>query len=179
MTKSTPSNRPLRRQTKLVRGGLARSHFKETAEAIYMTSGFVYDSAAEADARFAGTEPGFVYGRYGNPTVRMFEERLAGLEGAEDCLAAKQVFVIHAAFCTRGIRMASRRGFSSASHRATLTLVKRLARLGKLEVHSGSPWLRCCFRLSPCGALPCRTASSSRQWHSIRRRPMAARPTGT
>jgi len=75
--------------TQLVRGGLARSPNKETAEAIYMTSGFVYDDAAEADARFAGTSPGFLYGRYGNPTVRMFEERMMALEGdgAEECLA--------------------------------------------------------------------------------------------
>jgi O-succinylhomoserine sulfhydrylase len=77
----------LRRQTRLIRSGLARSPHKETAEAIYMTSGFVYDSAAEADARFAGTAPGYLYGRYANPTQRMFEERLAALEEAEDCVA--------------------------------------------------------------------------------------------
>jgi O-succinylhomoserine sulfhydrylase len=72
--------------TQLVRGGLTRSQHKETAEAIFMTSGFVYDSAEEADSRFAGTSPGYLYGRYANPTVRMFEERLAALEGAEECL---------------------------------------------------------------------------------------------
>jgi O-succinylhomoserine sulfhydrylase len=72
--------------TRLVRGGLKRSANMETAEALYLTSGFTYDSAAEADARFAGTLPGFVYGRYGNPTVRMFEERMMALEGAEECL---------------------------------------------------------------------------------------------
>jgi O-succinylhomoserine sulfhydrylase len=76
-----------RRQTKLIRAGLNRSAHKETAEAIYMTSGFVYDSAEEADARFAGTAPGYLYGRYANPTQRMFEERLAALEEAEDCVA--------------------------------------------------------------------------------------------
>lgn len=72
--------------TRLVRGGTRRSPHQETSEAIYLTSGFVYDSAGQADARFAGTEPGFVYGRYGNPTIRMLEERLMGLEGAEECL---------------------------------------------------------------------------------------------
>lgn len=82
MTKRNPP----RRQTQLVRAGLSRSPFKETAEAIYLTSGYVYDSAEEADARFAGTSPGYLYGRYANPTVRMFEERLAALEGAEDCI---------------------------------------------------------------------------------------------
>jgi len=73
--------------TRLVRGGLDRSANKETAEALYLTSGFVYDSAAEADARFAGTSPGYIYGRYANPTVAMFERRLADLEGAELCFA--------------------------------------------------------------------------------------------
>jgi len=72
-------------ETLLVRGGLDRSPFGETAEAVYLTSGFVYDSAEAAEARFKGEEPGFIYSRYGNPTVRMFEERLAQLEGAEAC----------------------------------------------------------------------------------------------
>jgi O-succinylhomoserine sulfhydrylase len=78
--------RDLRPATKLVRAGLTRSQHKETNEAIFMTSGFVYDSAEQADARFAGTIPGYIYGRYANPTVRMFEERLMALEGAEECL---------------------------------------------------------------------------------------------
>ncbi|MBL8548748.1 MAG: O-succinylhomoserine sulfhydrylase [Hyphomonadaceae bacterium] len=92
MTKSgkprNPRN-PRRLSTQLVRGGLSRSQHKETAEAIFLTSGFVYDSAAEADSRFAGTSPGYLYGRYANPTVRVFEERLIALEGpgAEECLA--------------------------------------------------------------------------------------------
>jgi O-succinylhomoserine sulfhydrylase len=72
--------------TQLVRGGINRSPHKETSEAIWMTSGFVYDSAEEADARFAGTSPGFLYGRYANPTVRILEEKLMLLEGAEECL---------------------------------------------------------------------------------------------
>ncbi len=80
---------PYRLATRLVREGLKRSANQETAEALYLTSGFVYDSAASADARFAGSEPGYVYGRYGNPTIRVFEERLMALEGpgAEECLA--------------------------------------------------------------------------------------------
>ncbi|MET0182115.1 MAG: PLP-dependent transferase, partial [Caulobacterales bacterium] len=68
--------------TRLIRGGLNRTPHKETSEAIFPTSGFVYDSAAEADARFAGASPGYLYGRYGNPTARVFEERLMALEGA-------------------------------------------------------------------------------------------------
>lgn len=75
------------RQTRLVRGGTARSQFGETSEALFLNSGFVYDSAEAAEARFKGEEPGFVYSRYGNPTVATFEERLALLEGAESCRA--------------------------------------------------------------------------------------------
>jgi O-succinylhomoserine sulfhydrylase len=74
--------------TKLIRGGIHRSNYGETAEALYLTQGFVYETAEQADARFAGNEPGFVYSRYANPTNRMFEERMALLEGAETCRTA-------------------------------------------------------------------------------------------
>jgi len=73
--------------TRLVRGGLTRSPHGETAEALYLTQSYVYDTAEAADARFAGTDPGFIYTRYGNPTVQMFEDRLALLEGAQACRA--------------------------------------------------------------------------------------------
>ena len=76
-----------RRSTNLVRGGLMRSQFGETSEALFLCSGFVYDNAAEAEARFKGEAEGYVYSRYGNPTVAMFEERMALLEGAEACFA--------------------------------------------------------------------------------------------
>jgi len=80
--------RPARgRATELVRGGLARSEFGETSEALFLNSGFVYASAEEAEARFKGDADGYVYSRYGNPTVAMFEERLALLEGAEAAFA--------------------------------------------------------------------------------------------
>jgi O-succinylhomoserine sulfhydrylase len=71
----------LKTGTVLVRGGTTRSAHKETSEALYLTSGFVYDSAEEAEARFAGTLPGYLYGRYANPTNTMLEQRLALLEG--------------------------------------------------------------------------------------------------
>ncbi len=74
--------------TKLVRGGLERSPHGETSEALFLTSGYVYDAPETAENRFAGTaneEGGYVYGRYGNPTVTMFEERVALLDGAEAC----------------------------------------------------------------------------------------------
>jgi O-succinylhomoserine sulfhydrylase len=86
--------------TRLVRGGLARSPFGETAEALYLTQGFVYDSAESADARFSGAEAGFVYARYGSPTVKMFEDRLALLEGAEACKGtASGMAAVHLALC--------------------------------------------------------------------------------
>jgi O-succinylhomoserine sulfhydrylase len=72
-----------REATKLVHGGTLRSQFGETSEALFLTQGFVYDTAEAAEARFKGEEPGFVYSRYSNPTIAMFEERMCLLEGAE------------------------------------------------------------------------------------------------
>jgi O-succinylhomoserine sulfhydrylase len=69
-------------KTRLVRGGLKRSEHGETSEALYLTSGFAYDSAESAEARFKSEEPGYMYSRFGNPTVAMFEERMALIEGA-------------------------------------------------------------------------------------------------
>src|ERR1700748_928448 len=71
-----------RARTLAVRGGQARSPFQETAEALFLTSGYAYETADEAEARFKGTEPGYQYTRFGNPTVTMFEQRMAALEGA-------------------------------------------------------------------------------------------------
>jgi O-succinylhomoserine sulfhydrylase len=76
-----------RTQTKLVRGGLDRSEHRETAEAMFMTSGFVYDRAEDAEAAFKGETDRFIYTRYGNPTVAAFQDRLCLLEGADFCTA--------------------------------------------------------------------------------------------
>ena len=73
--------------TQLVRGGTERSHHGETSEALFLTSGYVYDTAAQGNARTADEEDGYVYGRFGNPTVTMFEDRLALIEGADACQA--------------------------------------------------------------------------------------------
>lgn len=70
--------------TKLVHGGTLRSNFGETSEALFLTSGFVYETAESAEARFKGDEEGFVYSRFLNPTIKMFEERMKLLEGAAD-----------------------------------------------------------------------------------------------
>ena len=76
-----------RRQTLAVRGGQMRSNFQETSEALYLTSGYVYDNPEQAEARFKGQDNGFQYSRFGNPTVAMFEDRMALLEGAEKAMA--------------------------------------------------------------------------------------------
>lgn len=75
-------------RTKLVHGGTRRSQYNEVSEAIFLTQGFVYDSAEQAEARFVENGPDeFIYARYGNPTVAMFEDRIAALEGAEAAFA--------------------------------------------------------------------------------------------
>jgi O-succinylhomoserine sulfhydrylase len=70
-------------ETRLVHGGTLRSQFGETSEALFLTQGFVYASAEQCEARFKGEEPGFIYSRFSNPTVAMFERRMIELEGAE------------------------------------------------------------------------------------------------
>ena len=80
MPASTKSYRP---ETRLVQAGTLRSQFGETSEALFLTQGYVYPSAEECEARFSGKIPGYVYSRYSNPTMSMFEQRMAALEGAE------------------------------------------------------------------------------------------------
>jgi O-succinylhomoserine sulfhydrylase len=72
-----------RSATRLVHGGTLRSEFGETSEALFLTQGHVYETAEQAEARFKNTDPGFIYARFSNPTVQMFEDRMALLEGAE------------------------------------------------------------------------------------------------
>lgn len=96
MTKSRQSEK-WRQATALVHGGTTRSQFGETSEALYLTQGFVYDSAESAEARFKGDEDGFIYSRYANPTVEMLEQRLCQLEGAEAARAtASGMAAVHA-----------------------------------------------------------------------------------
>ena len=95
MTQDPKDWRP---QTRMVRGGMARSPYGEISEALYLTQSFAYDSAAAADRRFSGEDPGFIYQRFGNPTTQMFEDRLALLEGAEVCRAtASGMSAVHVA----------------------------------------------------------------------------------
>ena len=116
-----PPPKSWRPRTISTRGGLLRSQFQETAEAIFMTSGYVYGSAEEAEAAFAADGLRFVYSRYANPTVSMFEERLRLIEGAEACRATASgmaaVFASLASFVKAGDRVvASRALFGSCLH---------------------------------------------------------------
>ncbi len=90
--------------TRAVRAGTLRSNFNEHSEALFLTSSFVFDSAAQAAARFSGEDEGFVYSRFANPTVRMFEQRLAALEGGEDCLATSSGMAAILATCLATLR---------------------------------------------------------------------------
>jgi O-succinylhomoserine sulfhydrylase len=83
MSAATSTNRSWRSETRLVHAGTLRSAFGETSEALFLTQSFVYESAASAEKRFKNEEPGYQYSRYANPTVSMFEERMAAFEGAE------------------------------------------------------------------------------------------------
>jgi O-succinylhomoserine sulfhydrylase len=116
-----PRQAPVRhRQTAVVRAGLERSGFAETSEALYLTSGYVYETAAEAEAAFAGEVDRYIYSRYGNPTVSVFEERLRMLEGAEACWATASgmaaVFASLASHLVTGDRVVASRALFGSCH---------------------------------------------------------------
>lgn len=116
----TGSRNGWRPATYLVRGGTERSGFDETCEALFLTSGFVYNSAAEAEETFLGTRKRFQYSRFGNPTVGMFEQRLAGIEGAEYCRSTatgmSAVFAALACFLRAGDRIVASRALFGSCH---------------------------------------------------------------
>ncbi|MFD7021337.1 O-succinylhomoserine sulfhydrylase [Promicromonospora sukumoe] len=109
----------VRPATLAVRGGHQRSEFQETSEALFLTQGYVYDNAAEAEAAFKGDVDRFVYSRYGNPTVHTFEERLRQLEGADACYATatgmSAVFTSLAALVESGSRIVAARALFGSS----------------------------------------------------------------
>jgi O-succinylhomoserine sulfhydrylase len=132
MAKTPPpagADRPLRPATQLVRGGQMRSGFDETSEALFLTSGFVYDSAEQAEATFLGTEQHYQYSRFGNPTVAMLEDRLAMLEGAEACrMAATGMAAVHASMLAHlkaGDRVVASRALFGSCHWIVSTLLPR------------------------------------------------------
>jgi O-succinylhomoserine sulfhydrylase len=117
-------------ETRAVRAGTARSEFNEHSEALFLTSSFVFESAAQAAARFSGAEPGFVYSRFSNPTVQMFEQRLASLEGAEDCLATASGMAAILAVCLAVLRTGDHVICSANVFGATVQLFTNLERFG-------------------------------------------------
>ncbi len=109
-----------RTQTRAVRGGQIRSNFDETSEALFLTSGYAYSSAEEAEATFKGEASHYQYSRFGNPTVTMFEDRLAALEGAEACRATSTgmsaVFFALLALLKSGDRIVAARQLFGSCH---------------------------------------------------------------
>ena len=109
-----------RPQTRLVRSGTARSPFDETSEGIFLTSGYVYGSAEEAESAFKGDTSRYIYSRYGNPTVTMFQDRLAALEGAKHCVAtASGMAAVYAALASQigaGDRVVASRALFGSCH---------------------------------------------------------------
>jgi len=126
MTTHDPRHRTA---TLLVQGGLERSHHGETAEALYLTSGFVYDSAEQAEATFANQVVHYQYSRFGNPTVAMLERRIALIEGAEACRAtATGMAAVHAALLSHlkaGDRVVASRALFGSCHWIVSTLLPR------------------------------------------------------
>ncbi|MEO6562282.1 MAG: O-succinylhomoserine sulfhydrylase [Nitrosospira sp.] len=120
-------------ETLALHTGIHRSQFNEHSEALYLTSSFVFDSAAQAAARFSGAEPGNIYSRFTNPTVTAFEERLAALEGAETCVAtASGMSAILA--CVMGLLSAGDHIIASRSlFGATVNLFNNILKRFKIE----------------------------------------------
>ena len=113
-------------QTHLIHSGQDRSHFDETAEALYLTSGYVYETASEAEAAFNDEIDRFIYSRYGNPTVKALQDKMAILEGAEACLATgtgmAAIFATMACQLHAGDRVVASRALFGACH-AILTKI--------------------------------------------------------
>jgi len=113
--------------TTLIHGGSLRSQWGETSEAMFLTSGFVYDTAEQAEATFAGTENHYQYSRFANPTLTMLETRLAMLEGAEACrLTATGMAAVHAAMLCQlraGDRVVASRALFGSCHWIVTTLL--------------------------------------------------------
>jgi O-succinylhomoserine sulfhydrylase len=117
--------------TRAVRAGTLRTGFGEHSEALFLTSSFTFESAAQAAARFAGSDDGFVYSRFTNPTVRMFEQRLASLEGGEDALATGSGMAAIAAACMAALKSGDHVACGASVFGATTQLFgSLLARFG-------------------------------------------------
>src|ERR1700712_5364964 len=118
-----------RTATRLVHGGVQRTQHGETAEALFLTSGYVYDDSEQAEATFAGTIDHYQYSRFANPTLTMLEQRLALIEGAEDCrTTATGMAAVNAALLSHlkaGDRMVASRALFGSCHWIVSTLLPR------------------------------------------------------
>ena len=120
-------------ETLALHTGIHRSQFNEHSEALYLTSSFVFENAAQAAARFSGAEPGNIYSRFTNPTVTAFEERLAALEGAEACVATSSGMSAILA-CTMGLLSAGDHIIASRSlFGATVNLFSNVLKRFNIE----------------------------------------------
>lgn len=112
-----------------VRAGSEHSQFGENSEAIFLTSSFVYESAAQAAARFSGQEPGNIYSRFTNPTVTMFQNKLAALEGAEFCVATSSgmsaILACVMGLCSAGDHVVASRSIFGTSVQLFSNILKR------------------------------------------------------
>jgi O-succinylhomoserine sulfhydrylase len=126
MHDKTSTYRP---ETLAVRAGQVRSQFNEHGEALYLTSSFVFDNAAQAAARFAGEEEGNVYSRFTNPTVTVFQERLAALEGAEACVATASgmsaILSLVMGLCSAGDHIVASTGLFGATQQLFRNIMSR------------------------------------------------------
>lgn len=131
MARDLRDGRSWRQATRLVRGGTSRSPFDETSEALFLTSGYVYASAEEAEAAFKGDKERFVYSRFANPTVTMFESRLAAVEGAAHCRATASgmaaVFGALACQLSAGNRVVASRALFGSCHYIVAEILPKFA----------------------------------------------------
>ena len=132
-------------ETQLIRGGTLRSNFGETSEAIFMNSGFCYNNAETAETRFNGEDPGYVYSRYLNPTLKMLEDRLSLIEGAEKCcvLASGMAAVFASIMCqikAGDHLIASKVLFGSCNHIITKILPNYGVEISLIDGTSEEEW---------------------------------------
>ncbi|MDA7705039.1 O-succinylhomoserine sulfhydrylase [Rickettsiales bacterium] len=132
-------------ETQLIRGGTLRSNFGETSEAIFMNSGFCYNNAETAETRFNGEDPGYVYSRYLNPTLKMLEDRLALIEGAQKCcvLASGMAAVFASIMCQIKAGdhfIASKVLFGSCNHIITKILPNYGVEISLIDGTSKEEW---------------------------------------
>jgi O-succinylhomoserine sulfhydrylase len=123
------NNDPWKFDTQAIRAGSLRSEFGENSEAIFLTSSYVFDSSAQAAARFAGTEPGNIYSRFTNPTVTMFQDRLAAMEGSEACVATSSgmsaILAIIMGLCSSGEHIVASRSIFGTTVQLFSNILKR------------------------------------------------------